>query len=191
MAISANNPLTRGLSGMFGDILVFKTLRGKTILANRPRSPRRQSALQRENRLRFREAAQFAKAAMGDPQKKEYYWVKARKLKLPNAYTAAITDYMRKPVVSKIDVFKHRGSVGNSLIITAGKKEFALESVEVTLRDAQGLRLANSMAILKGKWTNQWVTTFPVLPEGVAEIVVTARDHGGNSYSFASFISTQ
>lgn len=104
MAISVNNPLTRGLSGMFGNLVVFRNIRGKTIMANRPCKPRKQSELQRENRMRFREATVFAKAAIQDVQKKEYYRNKARNMKLPNAYTAAITDYMRRPVGREITV---------------------------------------------------------------------------------------
>ena len=100
MAISKNNPITRGLSGMLGGTVVFRNFHGKTIMAKRPTRTGKQSELQRENRNRFREATVFAKASVKDPQKKAYYEDKAKKMKLPNAYTAAITDFMRKPEVS-------------------------------------------------------------------------------------------
>lgn len=102
MAIIKDNILTEGLSGMLGDVIVFRQLRGKTIVANKPRRPRSESAHQRENRLRFRTASAFAKLALKDPQKKVYYIAKARKLNLPNAYTAALTDYMRKPAITAV-----------------------------------------------------------------------------------------
>lgn len=97
MAIVTNNPVTSGFSGMLGNLIVFRQLRGKTIIAKRPAPARHQSTWQRENRTRFRDATVFAKTAMRDREKKVYYWEKARELKLPNAYTAAITDFMRKP----------------------------------------------------------------------------------------------
>ena len=96
MAIVRNNSVTQGFSGMLDNLIVFRQLNGKTIVAKRPRPARRQSAQQRENRMRFHDATVFAKSAMYDPQKKAYYWKMAQELKLPNAYTAAITEYMRK-----------------------------------------------------------------------------------------------
>jgi hypothetical protein len=95
MATIRTNPLIEGLSGMLGQSIVFKNLRGKTIMTNRPSPPKKQSELQKANRSKFRQATYYAKAAMLDPDKKAYYQRKAKKLKLPNAYTAAITDYMR------------------------------------------------------------------------------------------------
>jgi hypothetical protein len=181
MAISKDNILTEGLSGMIGNVIVFKTVRGKTIMANRPRKPTRQSELQRSNRSRFRNATAFAHAAMHDPQKKAYYWEKARKLKLPNAYTAAITDYMRRPAVTRVETPKNNGSAGKRLMITAGKKEFSLSSVEVNLVDKQGVSLGNSTAALVNQQKHLWVSHVPEdVSENVAQIIVTARDEAGN-----------
>jgi hypothetical protein len=95
MAIIQTNPLVSGLRGMVGGTIVFKTLRGKTIMANRPRKPSRESKAQRTNRNKFKDATYFAKSMMKNPEKKAYYWRQAKKLGLPNAYTAAIRAYMR------------------------------------------------------------------------------------------------
>jgi hypothetical protein len=102
MAIVTTNPIVNGLSGMLGQTLVFKILRGKTIVASRPRPAKTQSEQQRQNRSKFRQAATWAKTMLHDPQQKTYYQQQAKKLKLPNAYTAAITDYMRKPQLKEI-----------------------------------------------------------------------------------------
>lgn len=180
MAILVNNPLAQGLRGTLGK-LVFRTVRGKTILATRPKAPRKQSELQREHRRRFRRAAALAKAAMLDPQKKAYYWKKANELKLPNAYTAAITDYMRKPVVSRLDTSKYRGCEGDRLTITAGKKAFALASVEVTITDAQGKPLTSGVASPKNLRKHQWTLRLPVaVPEKKVQFVVSTKDLAGN-----------
>jgi hypothetical protein len=109
MATIKNNSLTAGLRGMIGDTIVFRQVRGKTIMSNRPRKPQYQSELQRVNRLRFREATAFARSAMRDPEKKEYFRRQARKLRLPNAYTAAITAYLRKTNVNGATPVNYNG----------------------------------------------------------------------------------
>jgi hypothetical protein len=97
MAKVTSNPLVSGLSGMLGGTLVFKILRGKTIVTSRPRPPKVESEQQRQNRTTFKQGAMWAKTVLLDEQKKAYYEQKAKKLRLPNAYTAAIADYMSEP----------------------------------------------------------------------------------------------
>jgi len=94
MARVATNPLLNGLSGRLGKSLVFKMLRGKIIVASRPSPPTKESAQQRRNRNKFKQASAWAKAELLNTMTKEYYTMRAKKLKLPNAYTAAIKDYM-------------------------------------------------------------------------------------------------
>ena len=98
MAIIKNNVLVEGLSGMFGRSIIFKQLRGKTVVSMYPSKPIAQSTKQKENRNRFRQASQWTKGILLDPDQKAYYQKRAKKLNLPNAYTAAITDYMRNAV---------------------------------------------------------------------------------------------
>lgn len=45
MPIIRDNMVTEGMSGMLGDMLVFKNYRGKTIVCKRPSKPRKQSVL--------------------------------------------------------------------------------------------------------------------------------------------------
>jgi hypothetical protein len=97
MAIVRSNDLIEGFSGMFGDTMVFRNLRGKTVVSQRPKLPKKESEQQKENRSKFRKATAWAQFVLENPERKEYYRKKAKKLNLPNAYTAAITDYMRKP----------------------------------------------------------------------------------------------
>lgn len=125
MAIVRSNPMVEGLSGMLGKSIVFKTLRGKIILANRPSPPKKQSEQQRDNRMKFRAASFWAKSVLRDPVKKEYYQKKAKKLKLPNAYTAAIADYMRPALVKETD---RRKSV---ITYRVSKKDFDVRNVEI------------------------------------------------------------
>lgn len=195
MAIIKDNILTEGLSGMLGDVIVFRQLGGKTIVAKKPRRPSTESAHQRENRLRFRAASAFAKYMLKDPDKKAYYVAKAYKLKLPNAYTAALTDYMRKPAITAV---KCKDVSHGRMTITAGKSGFPLASVTVTLMSAQGKPMAVGTAVLKDRRKNEWTVRLgdrsfadsgasPNLwlrdktdGECVCRVMVTAVDHVGN-----------
>ena len=127
---------------MLGKTIVFRTMRGKTIMANRPARPTKQSEQQRSNRSKFKEATTYAKTAMLDPVKKEYYQAKAKKLKLPNAYTAAITDYMRKPVMTVINKSKD-----GARMVVISKKGFRMEKIELYKRNkGEAPQLLRSLA---------------------------------------------
>lgn len=103
MATVRNNDLIEGLSGKFGRSLVFRTMRDKTFISAVGRKPDKgnESVAQRSTRVNFKNATAWARKVLRDPEKKVYYQQRAKALKLPNAYTAAITDYMRKPKVTK------------------------------------------------------------------------------------------
>lgn len=96
MATVANNDLTRGLRGRIGKWFVFRMVRGKTIVSHAPRKPDplKQSRAQLQTRNTFREAAAWAVRILLDPAKKQYYADLAAAQALPNAYTAAVREYM-------------------------------------------------------------------------------------------------
>jgi len=146
MATVQNNDIIKGLSGMFGNAIIFRQLHGKTIVSPKPQPPKKQSDLQRKNRDKFREATNYAQNCMQDPDKKEYYKRKAKKLKLPNAYTAAITDFMRQDGVKKINRFGSRKDDKQTLAIQTQKKDFDSGKMRVTIKDEQGVVLQKSNA---------------------------------------------
>jgi hypothetical protein len=150
MATVRSNMLTHAFSGSIGNI-VFRQLHGKTIAARKPKEIEKQSALQRENRLRFRHAAAWAKAQMLDANKKAYYWRMAKKLKLPNAYTAAVSDYMRKGEIKEVDTRYYKGNAGDIIRLKITKKDFAIGHVDVVLRDATGNMIETGFAVRKDK----------------------------------------
>ena len=129
MAFVNTNPLVNGLSGMLGNTLVFKNYYGKTIVASRPRPPKKQSESQKANRSKFRDASRWARAELYYPERKAYYQQKAKQLNLPNAYTAAITDYMRKARVSTVKTKAEKTTYA------VYKKDFALKQVTAQLPD--------------------------------------------------------
>ncbi len=132
MAIIKNNPIIDGISGMLGKSIVFKQVRGKTVMCNRPPKPSTESDQQKENRDRFRKASQWAKTILLDPDQKAYYQKKARKLKLPNAYTAAIANYMRSAKVMQVNQYADK----TTFVIE--KKGFDLAQVDIVVSNGAG-----------------------------------------------------
>lgn len=152
MASIASNVITSGLRGKLGDALVFKTMRGKTFVSSRARVPdkRKESAAQRSTRSNFREASGWAQSILLDTDKKAYYQKRARALKLPNAYTAALTDYMRKVQVEK-------AMYRESVTYTVSKRGFSLQKVgAVTSEDAMTPVTGVSIRQLHDRWLVQY-----------------------------------
>jgi hypothetical protein len=133
MATLRSNPIINGFSRRLGNHIVFRNLRGKTIVAQRPAPAKKQSEQQKANRSKFREATEWARQILTDPRRKEYYQKKAKKLKLPNAYTAAITDYMRSPELIKLN----RSEKGAACCVS--KKDSTVKKIEI-IKDILGTR---------------------------------------------------
>jgi len=132
MAIVKSNPIINGISGKLGDSIVFKQMRGKTFMCNLPPKPSTQSEPQKETRNRFRKASEWAKSILLDAEQKAYYQKKAHKLKLPNAYTAAIADYMRSAKVTAVNEY------GDKKTFSIYKKDFAVAQVDIVVNKDSG-----------------------------------------------------
>lgn len=131
MATVANNDVVEGFSGKFGNDLVFRTMRGKTFVSPPPRktNKKKESEAQRNTRVNFRNAADWAQITLLNPERKAYYQQRAKALKLPNAYTAAVTDYMRK---AKIVKSQHRDTITYRIY----KPGFTIQEVKATCNDS-------------------------------------------------------
>lgn len=181
MAVVTNNIFTQGLTGTIGGDMVFRTLRGKTVVSMRPpeEGVREASEQQRATRLNFKRATVYAKAAMLDPQRKSYYQRRARKLKLPNAYTAAITDYMRKPKLERVDTKRYKGRPGDAVVVSIMKRGFSIVSVEVTFHDAEGEVIEGGAAIRQVDTRWRYVATEAVGLLSDVTLSVKATDTAG------------
>lgn len=129
MASVTLNPLIAGFHGRIGNSIVLKTINGRTYASRKACKPDRQKEtnLQRETRINFRAASQWASNAIKDPVQKEYYRKRAKALGLTNAYTAALTDRMRAPCMKEVDQNKH------STMYHIHKKNLDLSEVKVVL----------------------------------------------------------
>jgi hypothetical protein len=170
MATVATNVLMSGLSGRFGDSLIFRMMRGKTYVSPPARKPDKlkQSQAQRNTRVKFSKAAQWAQATLLEPKKKTYYKQRAKALRLPNAYTAAIADYMRKLKVVKT---QHQ----NTLTYQIDKPGFALKRVLVV--NNEDSRVTSSSIVVR-QHKHQWLVHY--MPNGsLAPITLTIFDNTG------------
>lgn len=178
--LSGNSPV-QGMKGPLGG-LVFRSYHGKTVVTTKPSIPRsrKQSECQQVNRSKFRDASRYAKTMMRDDAMKEYYSRKARKMKLPNAYTAAITDYMRKTKVEIISTKHYTGKAGGHIVVVAHKKDFAVAEVHVTVTTKSGQETESGPAIknASGEWIYKSTINTAVLEEQV--IKVDTKDAHGN-----------
>jgi hypothetical protein len=181
MARSKNNPLTKGLSGMVGKQIVFRTWNGKTFISVAPKKPKKQSPVQKENRTKFKRATIYAKSMMKDPLKKTEYKDIAKKLQLPNAYTAAITDYMRNPQIEALDLANYSGKADEEIKVTVSKKEFEVQEVEVVVVDQNGEVVEKGKAV-KGV-ANEWIykTIKNTESTNTAKFLIRVRDKTGNT----------
>jgi hypothetical protein len=176
MATVYRNALTRDISGAIGNI-VFRQIRGKTIVCNKPDRLSKQSKQQRENRSRFKAATYWAKAQMLDPEKKAYYWRKAKKLKLPNAYTAAVSDYMRKGEIKEIDTKQYKGKAGDVIKLKIRKKDFAVRKVEVMILSGDGNFIESAVAVKKDNDVFIYKATKTIADKGPISIRVLGGDY--------------
>src|SRR5687768_8173128 len=90
-----NNPIMKGVSGMLGDVVVYRQFRGTTIMSNRPKKTKVLTPHQQAIKSRFLLAVAYAKAQIADPILKAKY-ESGPESEFTSAYIAAIADYLRK-----------------------------------------------------------------------------------------------
>lgn len=115
---------------------------------------------------------------MLDPQKKSFYLAKARKLKLPNAYTAAVSDYMRKSVISDINVNRYNGKEGGVISMKISKKDFDVCHAEITLYDKEGVEIESGIVSKKDRHRFFYRATETLHERKVARLCVIAGARG-------------
>jgi hypothetical protein len=176
MARSVDNIFTQGISGMIAGQMIFKRWNGKTYVCKSPRKPSKQSKLQQENRTKFRRATAFAKMMMKDPAKKAEYKEIAEHLMLPNAYTAAVTDYMRKPEILEVEVEEREAM---EVKVMARKKGFEIQEVEVVFLNSNGKIIRENKCLRS--WGVHWIYRGPRPIEERVSLLVRVHDVAGNT----------
>lgn len=180
MSLIVNNPILKGVSGMLANLIVFREVRGKIIIANRPKRSSTITPHQQEMKSRFLRAVNYAKGQMKNEQFKASY-AKGINDRKHNAYTVALTDCMTPPEVKAIDVSRYNGVAGDLITIHA-TDDFKVVGVQVTLSNGAGEVIEHGEAVRPFEESDLWSYTTATNNSIVTgtKISVRATDKPGN-----------
>jgi hypothetical protein len=176
-----NNPLLKGASGMLGNVVVYREIRGKVIMSGRPRRRTGHPTPEEEQRrARFLRATQYARTQIQSPVAKEEYskGINGRKI---TAYVVAVTDYLTPPVISDIDASRYAGVIGDLIAIRA-TDDFKVILVQVSVIAPSGALIEFGEARLQPGTLDDWRFAATVANSELpgTKLVVAAHDKAGN-----------
>jgi hypothetical protein len=178
------NLLVRGARGNVGKQFVYKKHGDNTIIARMPSINKDvvPTEKQLEKRELFSEAAIYAKGAMSSADLKKEYEKKATPGK--TAFNIAFRDYLKAPVVKKIDTSNYKGTIGSVIVVNA-KDDFRVASVQVSIHSAAGVLVEQGNAVLDPIKRSLWNYTATQNNAALAGSVIsaTAQDLPGNTGS--------
>jgi len=179
MAESKNNVITHGLTGLVGDMIVFRNRGGKTFVSSKPKA--RTGEMSEGQKLhvgKFQEATLYAKGSVADPTLKEAYLAKATGNE--TAYNVAVADFFHAPDIETVNLSKYSGKVGETITIRA-TDDFKVTEVSVAIYNADGTEVEQGLAVLSANGVD-WVYT--AIAENASldgdRIVIRASDLPGN-----------
>jgi hypothetical protein len=180
MAKSRRNVVTFGLSGLIGDLLVFRQKAGKTFVSNKPKpSTKAPTAEMLKVRNLFRRAAIYAKAIIKDTAKKAAYLAAAKPGQ--TAFNVAFADYQKGPEIEAELAFPgYSGAIGQQLRASI-IDNFTVKSVTFSILDAAGQIMESGEAVQTEDGLD-WVYTTTVENASFAggKVVIKAYDNPGN-----------
>ena len=184
MSVIKNNPLLKGASGMLGNVIVYRELRGKLIMSNKPKKVTSLSEAQQTARSRFQRAAFYAKRQMSNPETKALYATGVNDSKF-TAFVVALTDYLKAPVIHEVDASAYTGASGQAIDVKA-TDDFQVKSVQVSIDDPTGVSIEKGEATLTVDAPEQWryITTAVASLLPGTKITAYARDVAGNVTAF-------
>src|SRR5690348_5005825 len=113
MAQVKNNDLTEGISGGIGNKLVFRQVGNRTIISKKARVSTVRTEKQEAHRLKFQQAARYAKAKMADVIAKADYELIAKQKENTTAFAVAVGDYLKLPTIDSIRYADYKGNIGD------------------------------------------------------------------------------
>lgn len=173
MTTVKDNFMTTGLSGMYDDKVVFRQWKGRTIFTRPPRKSERHTPLQERQKEKFRSAVDYAKVAMLDPVKQEFYR-KAANGEV-SAFNMAVADFLSLPKVVRIETDEYTGEPGCLLSVVATDKG-KVTSVKVRITDSADMLIEEGHAVNIAD-SRMWLYTVtahnPTLPGTTITALVT------------------
>jgi hypothetical protein len=126
---------------------------------------------------RFSKAVLYAKTVLLDDAIRAEYEEAALLAGLNSAYVAAVTDYLKNPVIALMYTDLYKGVAGDLIWITA-LDDFKIQSVTVTLQQPNGTLIEAGQAVADGgRW--KYITTQPNATVAGTKVIVTAKDRPG------------
>ena len=179
MAKSKNNVVTYGLSGKIGDLLIFRQVKGKTIVAKIAEQPKEWSEKQVAQRRRFKSAVIYAKAATTAPETQDIYAAIAEKKK-KTPFNVAVADFLSAPEIENVDLSNYTGTPGDIIKVTASD-DCIVKSVHISIINSDGSIVEEGDAVADDSayvWTYAAVQNNDNLDGD--KIVVSVSDLPGN-----------
>ena len=173
------------LSGLLGESVSIRKVRGAVVLKNRPqRVVTNASGNQLAFKERFLEAVAYAKQQVKQPDIKEEYATGITP-KLKSAYAVALTDYLVAPKVGPIYTTDYHGAIGD-LIAVKAKDDFMVTRVKIVITNAAGAVIEQGEASPDLQKTFLWNYNASVANPTLAgtKIQAIAYDRPGNITSF-------
>jgi hypothetical protein len=179
MAEVKNNIVTQGVSGMLGDMLVFRQVNGRTIIATKPKQSDKKSEKQLEHQKKFQSAVFYGKTATANPVLKAEYETGVNE-KFNSAYQVAVADFLNAPDIEDVNLKEYRGNVGDTIIIRV-TDDFKVVEVKVAIHNPDGslVEEGNAVQLLGGVDWSYKATVKNDSLEG-DKITIMAYDMPGN-----------
>lgn len=175
------NLLTKGFSGRIGDEIVFRQVGDRTMFSKRPRKREVLSAGTQAQSAIFKKAVLYAKTKLLDPAIRADYKARAKAAGFKSAYVAALTDYLKEPVIDSIETDYYTGAIGD-IIWVISLANFKVQSMTVTLYLPDGTVLETGAPVLEdGRW--KYIATKVNAVVAGTKVVVTAKDRPGKQAS--------
>jgi hypothetical protein len=179
MSKITENDLLKNYSGIFGNQVLLKNRRGKSVMTIPPVKVKGEPTEKQSSwRQRFRLGSRFAKLAMQDPELRALYEARSRNGLSP--YVLAMTDYLCSPEVNQIDRAGYRGNPGDMIVVTADDN-FGVTKVTVTITDPSGAPIEEGECtenLLTGRY--EYTATVAVPERAGVTILARAFDRPGN-----------
>jgi len=143
MANATGNVIDRLVHGAFGKQCIFRVRNKKTFMYPYPNYRKvRWSRLQKENRIRFRDAMIWTRCSMNDAEKRKFYQHKARNGQ--SAWNAAVADYMKKPRIDLIDAGEYTGRKGQTIRVKA-RDNYLIKTIMIMIINALGVEVESRL----------------------------------------------
>ncbi|GJH40596.1 hypothetical protein RCZ04_11460 [Capnocytophaga sp. HP1101] len=178
-----NNTLTQGISGKVGSQFFFRQVGDKTIVCAKPnRKPTTHPTLIKQNN-RFKEANNYAKSSVQDPDLKALYEAEAKHRGLKGAYKMALSDFMKTPEIAHINVSNYTGTrIGESISIEV-TDNFKVTAVRVTITHHDEIIEEGTATLLQNDSSCTWLYHTTALNPHLkgTTIAITATDRPQNT----------